>query len=161
MTIVVSSSSKEIMANPARLIEAMRAGSIISIPDLDYTIVPTIGPDGKLTLRANVAVAGSGGLLHRIAYQVFVQTMHRSQVLTMPMNSRGRLTKRLPSAMPIAMCSSSTGNIGSMPTTMNRRAWSRSAGGSRRGARDNLTNPWVEHTTTVKLCEVYNHLSYA
>ena len=26
MTIVVSSSSKEIMANPARLIEAMRAG---------------------------------------------------------------------------------------------------------------------------------------
>jgi hypothetical protein len=41
MTIVVSSSSKEIMANPARLIEAMRAGSIIRIPDLDYTIVPT------------------------------------------------------------------------------------------------------------------------
>ena len=34
-------SSKEIMANPARLIEAMRAGSIITIPDLDYTIVPT------------------------------------------------------------------------------------------------------------------------
>jgi hypothetical protein len=29
------------VANPARLIEAMRAGSIISIPDLDYTIVPT------------------------------------------------------------------------------------------------------------------------
>jgi hypothetical protein len=29
------------MANPARLIEAMRAGSVISIPDLDYTIVPT------------------------------------------------------------------------------------------------------------------------
>jgi hypothetical protein len=41
MTIIVSSSSKEIMANPARLIEAMRAGSIIRIPDLDYTIVPT------------------------------------------------------------------------------------------------------------------------
>jgi hypothetical protein len=40
MTTVVSS-SKEIMANPARLIEAMRAGSVISIPDLDYTIVPT------------------------------------------------------------------------------------------------------------------------
>jgi hypothetical protein len=41
MTIVVSSSSKEIIANPARLIEAMRSGSIIRIPDLDYTIVPT------------------------------------------------------------------------------------------------------------------------
>jgi hypothetical protein len=41
MTTVVSSSSKEIMANPGRLIEAMRAGSVISIPDLDYTIVPT------------------------------------------------------------------------------------------------------------------------
>jgi hypothetical protein len=41
MTTVVSSSSKEIMANPARLIEAMRAGSVISIPDLDYTVVPT------------------------------------------------------------------------------------------------------------------------
>jgi hypothetical protein len=40
MTTVVSS-SKEIMANPARLIEAMRAGSVMSIPDLDYTIVPT------------------------------------------------------------------------------------------------------------------------
>src|SRR5215472_15819588 len=41
MTIVVSSSSKEIIANPARLIEAMLSGSIIRIPDLDYTIVPT------------------------------------------------------------------------------------------------------------------------
>ncbi|HEY7245388.1 MAG TPA: hypothetical protein VH678_16080 [Xanthobacteraceae bacterium] len=29
------------MADPARLIEAMRAGSIINIPDLDYTIAPT------------------------------------------------------------------------------------------------------------------------
>jgi len=41
MTTIVSSSSKEIMTNPARLIEAMRTGSIISVPDLDYTIVPT------------------------------------------------------------------------------------------------------------------------
>jgi hypothetical protein len=41
MTIVVSSSSKDIMADPARLVEAMRAGNIIRIPDLDYTIVPT------------------------------------------------------------------------------------------------------------------------
>jgi hypothetical protein len=41
MTIIVASSSKEIMANPARLIEAMRSGSIIRIPDLDYTIAPT------------------------------------------------------------------------------------------------------------------------
>jgi hypothetical protein len=41
MTDVISSSSNEIMANPARLIDAMRAGSIISIPDLDYTIAPT------------------------------------------------------------------------------------------------------------------------
>ncbi len=29
------------MTNPARLIEAMRTGSIISVSDLDYTIVPT------------------------------------------------------------------------------------------------------------------------
>ena len=29
------------MADPARLIEAMRAGQIIRIPDLDYTILPT------------------------------------------------------------------------------------------------------------------------
>jgi hypothetical protein len=41
MTTVISSSSKEIMADPARLIEAMRAGSIIQIADLDYTVVPT------------------------------------------------------------------------------------------------------------------------
>jgi hypothetical protein len=41
MTIVVSSSSKEIMANPGRLIEAMRAGSIIRISDLGYTVAPT------------------------------------------------------------------------------------------------------------------------
>jgi hypothetical protein len=46
MTVVVSSSSKDIMANPARLIEAMRAGSIISIRDLDYTIVPTAAIPG-------------------------------------------------------------------------------------------------------------------
>ncbi len=52
MTIVVSSSSKEIMANPARLIEAMRAGSIISIPDLDYTIVPTTAIAGLAEERA-------------------------------------------------------------------------------------------------------------
>jgi hypothetical protein len=41
MATIVSSSSNEIMADPARLIEAMRAGSIINIPDLDYTIAPT------------------------------------------------------------------------------------------------------------------------
>ncbi len=41
MTVIVSSSSKEIMADPARLIQAMRSGSIINIPDLDYTIAPT------------------------------------------------------------------------------------------------------------------------
>lgn len=34
----------------------------------------TVLPDGKLELRCDAAVAGSGGLLHRIAYQVFVQT---------------------------------------------------------------------------------------
>src|SRR5271166_3095274 len=48
----VSSSSKEIMANPARLIEAMRAGSIISIPDLDYTILPTTAIAGLADERA-------------------------------------------------------------------------------------------------------------
>jgi hypothetical protein len=52
MTVVVSSSSKEIMANPARLIEAMQAGSIISIPDLDYTIVPTTAIAGLAEERA-------------------------------------------------------------------------------------------------------------
>jgi hypothetical protein len=31
-------------------------------------------PDGRLELRAAVACAGEGGQLHRIAYQVFVQT---------------------------------------------------------------------------------------
>jgi hypothetical protein len=49
---VVSSSSKEIMANPARLIEAMGAGSVISIPDLDYTIVPTTALAGLADERA-------------------------------------------------------------------------------------------------------------
>jgi hypothetical protein len=52
MTVVVSSSSKEIMANPAQLIEAMQAGSIISIPDLDYTIVPTAAIAGLADERA-------------------------------------------------------------------------------------------------------------
>jgi hypothetical protein len=41
MTNIISSSSKDIVADPARLIEAMRAGQIIRIPDLDYTILPT------------------------------------------------------------------------------------------------------------------------
>jgi hypothetical protein len=41
MASVFSASSQDIMANPARLIEAMQAGSIVTIPDLDYTIVPT------------------------------------------------------------------------------------------------------------------------
>jgi hypothetical protein len=49
---IVSSSSKEIMTNPARLIEAMRAGSIISVPDLDYTIVPTTAIAGLADERA-------------------------------------------------------------------------------------------------------------
>jgi hypothetical protein len=40
MTNIVSSSSFEIMADPARLVEAMRAGNIIRIADLDYAIVP-------------------------------------------------------------------------------------------------------------------------
>ena len=40
------------MANPARLIEAMRAGSIISIPDLDYTILPTTAIAGLADERA-------------------------------------------------------------------------------------------------------------
>jgi hypothetical protein len=35
------SSSKEIMTNPSQLIEAMRSGHIITVPDLDYTLVPT------------------------------------------------------------------------------------------------------------------------
>jgi hypothetical protein len=41
MTTIISSSAKEIMSDPARLIDAMRAGSIITIRDLDYTIMPT------------------------------------------------------------------------------------------------------------------------
>jgi hypothetical protein len=49
---IVSSSSKEIMTNPSRLIEAMRAGSIISVPDLDYTIVPTTAIAGLADERA-------------------------------------------------------------------------------------------------------------
>jgi hypothetical protein len=52
MTIVLSSSSKDIMANPSRLIEAMRSGSIIRIPDLDYTIAPTAAIAGLADERA-------------------------------------------------------------------------------------------------------------
>jgi hypothetical protein len=40
MATIVSSSSNEIMADPVRLVEAMRAGNIIRIADLDYAIVP-------------------------------------------------------------------------------------------------------------------------
>lgn len=35
---------------------------------------PVIKPDGTLELHYDAAVAGAGGLLHRVAYQVFVQT---------------------------------------------------------------------------------------
>ena len=52
MAAIVSSSSKEIMADPARLIEAMRAGSIINIRDLDYTIAPTTAIVGLAEERA-------------------------------------------------------------------------------------------------------------
>jgi hypothetical protein len=59
-----------------------------------------IGPDGKLELRADVAVAGTGGLLHRIAYQVFVQTNGVGLVrfvtapgaITIPQNSPASFT---------------------------------------------------------------------
>jgi hypothetical protein len=41
MTISISSSAAEIMADPARLLAAMQAGHIISLADLGYTIAPT------------------------------------------------------------------------------------------------------------------------
>jgi hypothetical protein len=41
MTVVVPSSSAEIMADPKRLLEAMRAGRIINLTDLGYMIAPT------------------------------------------------------------------------------------------------------------------------
>ena len=42
MTIVVKSSSAEIVADPARFLDDMRAGRIINLTDLGYTIAPTM-----------------------------------------------------------------------------------------------------------------------
>jgi hypothetical protein len=41
MSIVVSSSTAEIIADPKRLVDEIRAGSIIRLTDVGYTIVPT------------------------------------------------------------------------------------------------------------------------
>jgi hypothetical protein len=41
MTVVVKSSSAEIAADPARLLDDMRAGRINNLTDLGYTIAPT------------------------------------------------------------------------------------------------------------------------
>ena len=41
MSIVIPSSAAEIMADPQQLLEAMRAGRVITLSDLDYTIAPT------------------------------------------------------------------------------------------------------------------------
>lgn len=41
MSIVIPSSAAEIMADPQRLLEDMRAGRVIRLSDLDYTIAPT------------------------------------------------------------------------------------------------------------------------
>jgi|GEM_PF-2334775 hypothetical protein len=41
MTIVIPSSSAEIMANPQRFLEEMRRGRIINVTDLGYVIAPT------------------------------------------------------------------------------------------------------------------------
>jgi hypothetical protein len=41
MNIVVSSSSAEIAADPQRFLEDMRAGHIITLSDLSYTVAPT------------------------------------------------------------------------------------------------------------------------
>ena len=41
MSIVIPSSAAEIMADPRRLLEDMRAGRVITLSDLDYTIAPT------------------------------------------------------------------------------------------------------------------------
>jgi hypothetical protein len=41
MSIAISSSAAEIMADPRRLLEDMRAGRVIMLSDLDYTIAPT------------------------------------------------------------------------------------------------------------------------
>lgn len=41
MSIVIPSSAAEIMADPRRLLDDMRAGRVITLSDLDYTIAPT------------------------------------------------------------------------------------------------------------------------
>jgi hypothetical protein len=41
MTVVIPSSSAEIMADPRRFVDDMRAGRIISLTDLGYMIAPT------------------------------------------------------------------------------------------------------------------------
>jgi hypothetical protein len=51
---------------------------------------PVIRPDGTLELHYDAAVAGEGGLLHRIAYQVFVQT--NGVALTRFVTSPGAIT---------------------------------------------------------------------
>jgi hypothetical protein len=150
MTVVVSSSSKEIMANPARLIEAMQAGSIISIPDLDYTIVPTTAIAGLAEERAEEELLeemvsyrkdvtgventifilprvtrdtrrGLRSLSIRRCQSILGAKPHRLQLPTARLwqvKSRpGFSTRRDDSSMPIAMCFSIAGNIGSIPTS--------------------------------------------
>jgi hypothetical protein len=39
MNIAIPSSSAEIMSNPDRVVDAMRAGQVVQIPDLNYTAV--------------------------------------------------------------------------------------------------------------------------
>ena len=41
MSIVIPSSASEIVADPRRLLEDMRAGRVITLSDLDYTIAVT------------------------------------------------------------------------------------------------------------------------
>ena len=41
MTVAIPSSTADIIADPQRLIDAMRAGCIINLTDLGYTIAPT------------------------------------------------------------------------------------------------------------------------
>jgi hypothetical protein len=41
MSVVISSSTAEIIADPKRLVDEIRAGSVIRLTDVGYTIVPT------------------------------------------------------------------------------------------------------------------------
>jgi hypothetical protein len=41
MSIIISSSAAELMADPRKLLEEMRAGRVITLADLGYTIAPT------------------------------------------------------------------------------------------------------------------------